>query len=102
MVGEYVEHQGDEYVVTGSRVSLASLVASWKQGLSAESIRDEFPTLHLEQVYGAITYYLHNQSEINLYLEALSDDFQHRAQQQAILYPEITAKLRAALETTQR
>jgi uncharacterized protein (DUF433 family) len=102
MTSEYVKQQGEDYVLAGSRVSLASVVAAWKDGFSAESIRDEFPTLHLEQVYGAITYYLHNQAEIDAYLASLSSDFQQRTERQAILYPEITAKLRMALETTQR
>lgn len=99
MVSEYVERRGMEYVLTGSRVSLASLVSAWKEGLSPESIRDEFPTLNLEQVYGAITYYLHNQTQLNSYLTALASDFHDRAESQAALYPEIAAKLRASSET---
>jgi uncharacterized protein (DUF433 family) len=102
MAIEYVEQSGGELMLAGSRVSLASVVASWKEGLSAESIRDEFPVLSLEQVYGAITYYLRNQTEIDSYLAELATDFEHRARQEATLYPEITNKLRATKETPQR
>jgi uncharacterized protein (DUF433 family) len=102
MAIEYVEQSSGEFMLADSRVSLASVVASWKEGLSAESIRDEFPVLSLEQVYGAITYYLRNQIEIDSYLAAIATDFDHRASQQATLYPEITNKLRAARETAQR
>jgi uncharacterized protein (DUF433 family) len=99
---EYVEQSGGEFMLTGSRVSLASLIACWKEGLSAESLRDEFPLLTLEQVYGAITYYLRNQVEIDSHLVDLAADFDDRARQQAALYPETTSKLRAAREAAQQ
>jgi uncharacterized protein (DUF433 family) len=102
MANEYVEQSSGEFMLAGSRVTLASIITAWKEGLSAESIRDEFPVLSLEQVYGAITYYLRNQVEIDSYLAALASDFDHRARQQAALYPEITSRLRAAKETAQR
>lgn len=102
MTSEYVELQEGQYLAAGSRVSLASLVACWKEGLSAESIRDEFPTLRLEQVYGAITYYLRNQTEVDSHLASLATDFQSRAEEQASLYPEITMKLRTAMQAAKR
>jgi len=63
----YVERRDDEgYWVTGTRVSLDSVVYRFLEGLSPESIQaDCFPALTLEQVYGAITYYLHNRAEVN-------------------------------------
>jgi uncharacterized protein (DUF433 family) len=97
----YVERWGDDYMIGDSRVSLASVVYAWKDGLSPESIRDNFPTLTLEQVYGAIAYYLAHQSEVDAYLSELDQDFERRRDEQAALYPELTAKLRAALETAQ-
>jgi len=96
----YVERWGEDYMVSGSRVSLASVVYAWKEGFSPESIRDEFPALHLEQVYGAITYYLAHQAEVDAYLSELKVDFERRRAEQAALYPETTAKLRGALEAT--
>jgi hypothetical protein len=46
-------------------------------GLSPETIATEcFPTLTLEQVYGAITYYLANREMVNTYLETLDAKFQ--------------------------
>lgn len=58
--------------------------------------------LRLEQIYGAITYYLHNQMEIDAYLTRLLADFDRRAEEQAAPYPDITAKLRAAREAIRR
>lgn len=98
----YVELLGEDYMLSGSRVSLASVVTGWKEGLSPEAIRDDFPTLRLEQVYGAITYYLANQSEIDSYLSALAADFEQRRAEQQILDPERVMKLRTAIQSAQR
>jgi len=95
-MSSYVELRGEDYMLVGSRVSLASLVANWKEGLSPESIRDNFPTLRLEQVYGTIAYYLANQAQIETYLAALAVDFEHRKAEEEARYPEVTSKLRAA------
>jgi uncharacterized protein (DUF433 family) len=54
--------------VAGTRVSLDSLVCRFREGLSAESIAENFPALSLEQVYGAIACYLANQSQAEEYL----------------------------------
>ena len=52
-----------------TRVSLDSVVYSFQQGLSAETIGEQYPSLSLEEVYGAIAYYLANRKEIDRYLE---------------------------------
>lgn len=89
-------------MLSRSRVSLASVVMAWREGLSPESIRDDFPTLRLEQVYGAIAYYLANQAEIDAYMSALDTDFERRRTGQEALNPLLTAKLRSALGTAHR
>jgi len=58
MSSAYIEQRDDVYVVTGTRVSLDSIVYAFLSGQSAEAIAQAFPVLSLEQVYGAITYYL--------------------------------------------
>jgi uncharacterized protein (DUF433 family) len=65
----YIEYRDGGYWVKGARVSLDSLVYEWREGLSPESIRSDFPVLSLKQVYGAITYYLEHQEEIDEYLK---------------------------------
>ena len=52
-----------------TRVMLDSVVASFEKGHSAETIREEYPALTLEEVYGAITYYLSHIDEVGEYLE---------------------------------
>jgi uncharacterized protein (DUF433 family) len=46
--------------VGDTRVMLDSLVAAFHQGHSPETITQQYPALTLQQVYGAITYYLAN------------------------------------------
>jgi uncharacterized protein (DUF433 family) len=71
----YVEHRDGGYWVAGTRVSLDSLVYGFREGHTAESLAQSFPVLTLEQVYGALTYYLAHQDVINTYLQQQEDDF---------------------------
>lgn len=72
----YVEQRNGGYYFVGSRVSLESVILAFLDGLSPETIVTEcFPTLTLEQVYGAITYYLANREGVNHYLENLDTEF---------------------------
>lgn len=68
MAREYVEKRNGGYYLIGSRVSLESVIYPFLDGASPETIVDEFPTVGLEQVYGAITFYLANRPEIDAYL----------------------------------
>jgi uncharacterized protein (DUF433 family) len=54
--------------VGATRVLLDSIVAAFDQGHSAETIAQQYPSLSLEEVYGAITYYLANKHEVDQYL----------------------------------
>ena len=67
---EYIESRDAGYWIRGSRVSLDSVVYRFLEGLAPDTIQSEcFPTLTLEQVYGAITYYLRNREEMDAYLK---------------------------------
>ena len=72
----YVKKQEDLYWVEDSRVSLDSIVYAFLEGHTAESIQQSFPVLTLEQVYGAITYYLANRDSIEAYLQEQQDTFE--------------------------
>ncbi len=54
--------------ITGTRISLDSLVYAFKRGAAPESIQRAFPLLTLEEIYGAITFYLAHAQEIDTYL----------------------------------
>jgi uncharacterized protein (DUF433 family) len=76
MATQYVENRGAGYWVAGTRVSLDSVVFAFRDGLSPESIAVEcFPCLSLEQVYGAITFYLAHRVEIDKYLQNADAEF---------------------------
>jgi uncharacterized protein (DUF433 family) len=68
MAKEYVELKEGAYRVGGTRVSLDSVVYEFQNGASPECIQKSYPALTLEQVYGAITYYLANHDAIDQYL----------------------------------
>src|SRR2546423_2296747 len=60
-----------------SRVMLDSVVAAFEQGHSPETIRQQYPALALEEVYGAITYYLAHFDEVNEYVRRQDAVWQH-------------------------
>jgi len=68
VIQQYVEQRNGGYYIAGSRVSLDSIVYAFRCGDSPEAIRQSFPSLSLEQVYGAIAYYLADKEAIDTYL----------------------------------
>lgn len=72
--GDFVERRDESFYVAGSRVPLASVVREFQDGQSPEAIRSAFPTLTLEQVYGAITFYLGHRPEVDEELAARERD----------------------------
>ena len=54
--------------VTGTRVSLDSVVYEYGQGATPEEIAVSFPSLRIEDVYATLTYYLNNRELVEEYL----------------------------------
>ena len=54
--------------VGGSRVTLDTIVEAFNEGLAAEEIIQQYPTLRLADVYGTITYYLNHRNAVDDYL----------------------------------
>ncbi len=76
MEKQYVEQRDQGYWIAGTRVSLDSVVLAFHNGVSPEAIVTEcFPVLTLEQVYGAIAYYLAHRAEIDAYLQQAEAEF---------------------------
>lgn len=70
----YVEQRNGGLYLTGTRVSLDSVVHEFRRGAAPESILRSFPLIgSLERVYGAIAYYLANQSSVEEYLSKQAD-----------------------------
>lgn len=55
--------------IKGTRVGIETILDDYLNAMSPEEIAVRYPTLTLEQVYATITFYLHNQREIDQYLE---------------------------------
>ena len=75
MPQSYVEKVGDAYRITGSRVSLDSVVYAYWNGQSAEGIAQSLSALTLEQIHGALAFYLAHRSEIDGYLQRAQSEF---------------------------
>lgn len=68
MPQEYVEQVEGNFYVVGTRVSLDSIARAFHRGESPETICQNFEVLRLEEVYGAIAYYLAHRPEVDAYL----------------------------------
>jgi hypothetical protein len=77
-------------------VSLDSLVYPFIEGVSPESIVQSFPVLTLEQVYGAITYYLAHRNEVDAHLRQEDVDFERRRDAWRIENADLYSRIRAA------
>src|SRR5438552_9187906 len=78
---QYVEFRDNAYWIAKTRVSLASVVVAFCDGLAPETIAaDCFPLLTLEQVYGAITWYLAHRAEVDSHLQKTNAEFDHLRQ----------------------
>ena len=94
---QYVEQRDEGFWITGSRISLDSVVYGFKSGLSPESIVQSFPLLTLEQVYGAIAFYLANSNEIDTYLAQEEASFEMMPQPLETDAPKLYQSLMDAL-----
>jgi uncharacterized protein (DUF433 family) len=62
------EDRGGVLRIGQTRVTLDSVVASYRDGASAEEIAAAFPSLALGEVHAAIGFYLENQERVDAYL----------------------------------
>ncbi len=86
--------------ISGTRVSLDSVIDSFEQGETPEQIVQNFPVLRLDDVYAVITYYLRNQEKVRAYL--VEQDRQAKALCQKIQGESPTNHLRERVLKRQR
>ena len=91
----YVDEREGALKMAGTRVSLGSVVAGFKEGESPEQIVESFPTLTLAQVYGAIAYYLENKQLIDEWMAETQRELE-RIPPLSQTNPELFARLEAA------
>jgi len=98
-VAKYVEQRDGGHYVAGTRISLDSVVYAFKRGASPESIYRSFPLIgSLENVYGAITFYLAHKDTVEAYLRDQERVSQELATAQTPLPESLSKKLRQARE----
>ena|SRR5271157_2635257 len=96
MAKEYVERRDGGYWIAGTRVSLDSIVYAFLRGAAPEGIVQSFPILKLEEVYGAITYYLSHQEDVHSYLRQNDREFESLRAQSRQANPGLHKKLEEA------
>lgn len=100
MAKEYIEQRNETYYIAGSRVSLDSVVYAFLRGESPEGIAESFPALRLEQIFGALAYYMANREVLDRYLSEGQREFEAMRQQAERDHPALHAKLAEARRKT--
>ena len=88
--------------IAGSRVSLDSIVHAYWEGQSPETIAEEYPTLSLEQIHGALAFYLRHREEINCYLEMQDARWEQLRTESEAVHGPLLNRLRAHRRTTSK
>jgi uncharacterized protein (DUF433 family) len=101
MSKEYVKNIEGVYRVGDTRVSLDSLVYLFREGMSVESMVESYPAMSLEQVHGALAFYLANQREIDAYLLDGQRAAESQHQQSRQTNARLIAKLQRARDASQ-
>ena len=96
MATGYVEQREGGYYIVGSRVSLDSVAYAFLRGESPEGIVESFPALSLEQVFGAVAFYLANRERIDAYLRDGRVEFAEMRDEARRKHPALYSKLEAA------
>jgi uncharacterized protein (DUF433 family) len=95
---DYVVQREGGYYIAGTRVSLDLLVYAFRGGESPETIQQNFPSLTLEQVYGAIAFYLGHQAEVDANIQQGEQEIRRLVPPFSIRKPEAYARLQRARE----
>ncbi len=71
--------------ISNTRVTLDTVVAAFREGMTAEAIVAQYPSLDLADVYLVIGYFLHHQAEVDAYLgrrQQLADEVRRQNEAQ--------------------
>jgi uncharacterized protein (DUF433 family) len=100
MAKEYVDLRDGGYYIAGSRVSLESIVYAYLRGEEADEIAASFPAVTLEEIFGAIAFYLANRPSIDEYLQRQKAEFARLRDEARRESPSLYARLDAARRNT--
>lgn len=85
--------------ITGSRVSLDSVVHAYWDGRLPEAIVADYPSLTLEQVHGAIAHYLRHRDEIDRSLSARDGHWAALQQESETKHGPLLRRVRQAVKS---
>jgi uncharacterized protein (DUF433 family) len=71
----------DDIRLKGHRIGIDNVLEYYLEGYTPLKIRDEFPSLSLEQIQAAIAYYQSNKTEVDAYLSRLAQWREQRYQE---------------------
>lgn len=90
----YIEQRNGGYYIRGTKILLDLIVSRFHEGLAPETIQSEcFQSLTLEQIYGSITFYLHNRQKIDQYLQQATSDFVRQSAESKAKHSELTKRI---------
>jgi uncharacterized protein (DUF433 family) len=97
----FLTRDGDGFIhVSGHRIGLASLIYYYNDGLSAEMLASEYPTVSLSLVHKVIAFYLDNREAVDQYIARCNDEI-GRQRSLAAKGPS-TSELRKRMEALRR
>lgn len=94
---QYVQARDGNLYVGSSRVTLDSVIIPWQKGQTLEAIHEDYPTVPLADIYGAVAYYLEHQAEIDVWLREGDELYEQRRARQQAANPEFYACMRERL-----
>ena len=88
--------------VSATRVTLATVVAAFHEGATAETIAQQYPSLTLADVYAVIGYYLRHQADVDAYLAEQQVEADRVRQQNEARFNPVGVRARLLARRTQK
>ena len=97
----FLTRDGDGFIhLSGHRIGLASLIHYYNEGLSAEMLASEYPTVSLSLVHRVIAFYLDNREAVDEYIAHCDREMEH--QRSLAKKGPSASELRKRMETMRR
>jgi len=75
----FLTRDADGFIhLTGHRIGLASLIHYYNEGLSAEMLACEYPSVSLSLVHKVIAFYLENRAGVDEYITRCEDEIERQ------------------------
>jgi uncharacterized protein (DUF433 family) len=75
----FLTRDADGFIhLTGHRIGLASLIHYYNEGLSAEMLACEYPSVSLSLVHKVIAFYLENKAGVDEYITRCEDEIERQ------------------------